>query len=117
LVVRHAMRPFLVRDGATYHLFHERHPAWRLLVLWLPGWRWRSWIERRSSTDLVTWSEPRVVLRPSLPWHRDARREAVGNPCVLRLERGWALYYSASLVHVPACGFDEPRHVGRAAAD
>ena len=117
LLVRHAMRPFLVRDGATYHLFYERYPAWRLLMLWLPGWRWRSWIERRTSRDLVTWSAPSVALRPTLAWHRDAGREAVGNPCVVRLERGWALYHSASLVHVPDCGFDEPRHIGVAWAD
>jgi len=117
LVVRHAMRPFLVHDGATYHLFYERYPAWRLLVVWLPGWRWRSWIERRSSPDLVTWSRPSPVLRPSLPWHRDGERESVGNPCVVRLDRGWALYYSASLVHVPDCGFDEPRYLGVAWAD
>jgi hypothetical protein len=30
---------------------------------------------------------------------------------------GWRLYYSASLVRVPDCGFDEPLHVGMARAD
>ena len=32
------------------------------------------------------------------------------------LPGGYALYYSASLVHVPDCGFDEPRHIGVARA-
>jgi hypothetical protein len=117
LLVRHAMRPFLVRDGATYHLFYERYPAWRLPLSWLPGLRWRSWIERRSSSDLAAWSDAVTVLHPVLGWHRAATGgEAVGNPCVVRLERGWALYYSASLVLVPDCGFTEPLHVGVARA-
>jgi hypothetical protein len=117
LVVRHAMRPFLHRDGDLYHLLYERYPAWHLPRSWLPGLRWRSWIERRSSRDLARWSAPVVVLRPTLAWHRAARLgEAVGNPCLVRLDDGWRLYYSASLVHVPDCGFNEPPYVGVARA-
>lgn len=117
LAVRHAMRPFLHREGATYHLFYERYPAFRLPLSSLPGLGWRSWIERRRSTDLARWSAPEVVLRPSLPWHRAARLgEAVGNPCLTPLADGYALYYSASLVRVPDCGFNEPLHVGVASA-
>jgi len=117
LVVRHAMRPFLLRDGRAYHLFYERYPPFRLPFLWVPGVGWRSRIEQRSSDDLVRWSRPTVVLRPTLPWHRaTGLGEAVGNPCVLRDGDGWALYYSASLVRVPDCGFDEPLHIGVARA-
>src|SRR5262245_35750830 len=76
LVVRHGMRPFLLRERATYHLFYERYPAFRLPLLWMPGLRWRSWIERRTSTDLVQWGAPRTVLRPSLPWHRSRTGES-----------------------------------------
>jgi hypothetical protein len=115
LAVRHGMRPFLHREGATYHLFYERYPPFRLPLSALR--RWRSWIERRRSTDLVRWSEPDVVLRPSLSWHCDVHRgEAVGNPCVVRVDDGYALYYSAALVYVPDCGFNEPLHVGVARA-
>ena len=117
LAVRHAMRPFLYREGTTYHLFYERYPSFRLPLAWLP-FRWRSWIERRSSTDLARWSAPAIVLRPTLPWQRTPRLgEAVGNPCVLRHgDGGYALYYSAGLVRVPDCGFNEPLHVGVARA-
>lgn len=118
LVVRHAMRPFLVHEGSTYHLFYEHHTGWRVHLAALRGARWRSWLEHRSSPDLVTWSDPTIVLKPTLPWHQDpARGEAVSNPCVVRCERGWALYYSAALILVPDCGFDEPLHVGVARAD
>lgn len=118
LVVRHAMRPFLCREGAAYHLFYERYPAFRLPLSILPGLRWRSWIEHRSSPDLVHWSRPTIALRPSLGWHRTlGLGEAVGNPTVLRSDQGWALYYSAALVRVPDCGFNEPLHVGVAHAE
>jgi hypothetical protein len=113
LVVRHAMRAFLHRDGAAYHLFYERYPAWRLPLSWIPAVGWRSWIARRTSRDLRTWSAETVALRPHLPWHAAAGLgEAVGNPCIVALASGYALYYSAGLVHVPDCGFNEPRHVG-----
>ena len=118
LAVRHAMRPYLLRDGGTYHLFYERYPAFRLPLSWMPGVGWRSRIERRSSGDLERWSDPQVVLEPCLPWHRaDGLGEALGNPCVVRAPDGWLLYYSASLVRVPDCGFNEPLHVGLARAD
>ena len=116
IVARHAMRPFLHVDGDGYHLFYERYPPLRLPLSWMPGLRWRSWIARRSSTDLRRWSREVVVLRPSLAWHRNALGEAVGNPSVVATDAGLALYYSASLVRVPDCGFNEPLHIGRATA-
>lgn len=116
LVARHAMRPFLYKEGDRYHLFYERYPPWRLPLLLLPGIGWRSWIARRTSRDLVAWSPETVVLHPSLPWHGNELGEAVGNPCVVRDGDGVTLYYSASLVHVPDCGFNEPLHIGRATA-
>lgn len=118
LAVRHAMRPYLLRDGGAYHLFYERYPAFRLPLTVVPGLGWRSWIEHRASPDLVHWGAPTIVLRPSLGWHRtQGRGAAVGNPTVLRDGHGFTLWYSAALVRVPDCGFDEPLHVGRARSD
>jgi hypothetical protein len=118
LAVRHAMRAFLHRDGDRYHLFYERYAPYRLPLAWLPGLRWRSWIARRVSRDLLSWGDEIPVLAPELPWQR-ARPlgEAVGNPCVVTLASGHALYFSASLVRVPDCGFNEPLHIGFAHAD
>ncbi len=115
LVIRHAMRGYLLRDGGLYHLVYERYPAFRLPLAIVPGLRWSSWIERRTSVDLAHWSAPAVVLRPTLSWHRTyGLGEAVGNPTLLRDDSGWLLFYSAGLVHVPDCGFNEPLHVGLA---
>ncbi|MCC6763651.1 MAG: glycosyl hydrolase family 43 [Deltaproteobacteria bacterium] len=113
LAVRHAMRPYLLRAEGLYHLFYERYPVFRLPLAAIPGMRWRSWIEHRSSADLRHWSRPAVALAPSLGWHRaQGRGASVGNPTVVRGERGWRLHYSAGLVRVPDCGFDEPLHLG-----
>ena len=120
LVVRHAMRAYLFRDGEQYHLFYERYPAFRLPLMIVPGLGWRSWIEHRSSPDLVHWSPPSPALVPSLGWHRtQGLGAAVGNPTVLRdpARGGWMLVYSVALVRVPDCGFNEPLHVGVARAD
>ena len=118
LAARHAMRPYLFRDGGLYHLLYERYPAFRLPLSIVPSLGWRSWIERRTSSDLVHWSAATVVLHPSLAWHRTlGLGEAVGNPTVLRGDDGYRLYYSAGLVHVPDCGFNEPLHVGIARAE
>jgi hypothetical protein len=118
LVVPNAMRAYVRRDGDLFHLFYERYPAFRLPLAVVPGLRWRSWIESRSSADLRHWGRPTVALRPSLSWHRvQSLGAAVGNPTVLPTERGWTLWYSAALVRVPDCGFNEPLHIGRAHAE
>ncbi len=40
------------------------------------------------------------------------RSRAVGNPCLVAHGDGYRLYYSAGLVRLADCGFDEPKHVG-----
>lgn len=112
LVIRNAMRPFLYDEDGEFYLFYERIPPLRLLAPWL-SIPWRSRIERRTSADLFHWSTPVEVLTAMLPWQRRGKSTAVGNPCLARLEEErYALYFSASLVRLPDCGFDEPLHIG-----
>jgi hypothetical protein len=113
-VCGNALRAFLYREGGSYHLLYERCR----LMLPMVGSRWHSHIEMRTSVDLERWSPPAILLHPSLAWHREPNGgAAVGNPCLLRTARGYRLYYSAGLVRIEDCGFDEPRHVGVAEAD
>jgi hypothetical protein len=113
-VCGNALRAFLVRDGEVFRLLYERC---RLMLPMLRS-RWSSHVEMRISMDLERWSPPTVLLRPTLAWHREpGGGAAVGNPCLLRTARGWRLYYSAGLVRLEDCGFDEPRHIGVAEAD
>jgi hypothetical protein len=112
-VCGNALRAFLFRDGGAYRLLYERCR----LMLPMRRTSWYSHIEMRTSTDLERWSAPTVLLRPSLDWHHEqGGGAAVGNPCLLKTARGYRLYYSAGLVRLSDCGFDEPRHIGVADA-
>jgi hypothetical protein len=106
IVVRSALRAFLFHDRGRHHLLYEK------TRLFLPMVLWSSRIEVRTSEDLVHWSAPRVLLRPCLSWHARGRSRAVGNPCLVAHGGGYRLYYSAGLVRLADCGFDEPCHIG-----
>ncbi|MCS6984294.1 MAG: glycosyl hydrolase family 43 [Leptospiraceae bacterium] len=112
-----AMRAFLYHESGTYFLYYEKYTPLRLVFAWSRYPLWRSAIALRTSSDFKRWSAEKIVLKPELPWHHEPKRGyAVGNPCLVRLQQGYALYYSAGLVYVPDCGFTEPRHIGRALA-
>ena len=137
IVIRNAMRPFIrsiteeskdlaLPRGqrgsglASFHLYFEAYPALALPLTALPGrWKWRSRIELATSADLKTWSRPKTVIEPELPWARDSTLgDSVSNPCLVR-DSGpageWRLYHSAGLAWIEDCGFCEPRYIGCAA--
>lgn len=128
LVVRNAMRPFVRKIGEGYFLFYEAYPPIALALTALPvKMKWHSTIGISRSADLANWSSRKTVLRPELAWMRDdARGESVSNPCLVAEPEPaghgssgsspdggprWRLYYSASLVWIPDCGFCEPRYI------
>ncbi len=78
--------------------------------------RFSAYISRivvQYSTDLANWSKPSVVLEPTLAWHREGGWSGnVGNPCVIVENDEYRLYYSAGLVYLRDCVFNEPKHIG-----
>ena len=108
VAIRGGMRPHLTVTGGRYLMAYERPQVF--VPVGLP---WRSRIEARWSDDLLTWGEPAVLLEPSLRWHERGRSRSVGNPCLVRSGGGWRLWYSAGLVRLPDCGFDEPAWTAR----
>ncbi len=106
-VCRGCLRAFLLKRDGSYHLFYER-------FLRLFPFPYRSRLEVRTSRDLLSWSEPAVILEPTLPWHREGCAGAVSNPCVVEEEEGFRLYYSAGLVYLRYCRFSEPKYIGTA---
>ena len=115
LVVRHAMRALrLPRRRALPSLL-------RALSRVPPATRRRT-RARLAVVDRATlvaptcrhWSRPTVALTTDasvgIARKASARRSAT-RPCSAA-DRGWTLYYSAALVRVPDCGFNEPLHVG-----
>jgi hypothetical protein len=123
IVVRNAMRPFIRRldlaDGPAYCLLHESYRPLALPMTVLPVRpRWRSRLAASTSRDLALWSRRENLLEPDLDWMRDARLgDSLSNPCLVQAGPGdWRLYFSASLVWLPDCGFCEPRYIGMARA-
>lgn len=117
LVVRFGMRPYIRRFGELYYLYYERYPPFLMPLSWLPV-PWRSRIEVRTSKDLRHWSAPIACIQPHLSWHKAFRASAsVSNPCVVQIGQKYRMYYSASLVFVPDCGFSEPAYIGIAEAE
>jgi hypothetical protein len=109
-VTRNALRPHILDTGGAprYRLSYEK------TRLFLPlGLPWKSWLESRRSDDLVRWSDPVTLLRPSLSWHVTGKNQAVSNPCLVPQPDGtWRLYYSAGLTQLTDCGFPEPTYIG-----
>jgi len=117
-VTRRGMRAFLVMFEGTFFLFYEQPRFYYADVLSLLHVRWRSTIVVITSRDLMHWSAPVTVLEPSLPWHTGSPYgDSVSNPCVIKADSKWILYYSAGLTHVADCGFEEPTFIGAAVAD
>jgi hypothetical protein len=118
VVVRGAMRGWVLFDSGVWHLVYERPLPFGLAATVIPGLQWRSRIEMRSSADLLRWGSPRTVLEPSRDWASSpGLGAAVSCPCLVKSEGRFLLYYSAGLVRVPDCGFNEPRFIGLAEAD
>lgn len=117
LLMTNAMRPFIFRDGEWYYLFYEKIRPAALYTGWLPR-KWYSLIMLKKSKDLRKWTRPQLVLAPTLPWHRDpVMGSSVGNPCLVKKEDHYHLYFSASLIRLPDCGFNEPLFLGLAISE
>ncbi len=106
VVPKVSMRPYIRKFDGFYYLFYEK-----VTSVFFP---WQSYLEVRRSEDLITWSEPTTLLEPSLPWHigLSGKGQAVGNPCVLQVDDGFMMFYSAGLVLLKDCRFNEPAYIG-----
>jgi predicted GH43/DUF377 family glycosyl hydrolase len=94
------MRPFLYKENNTYYLFYESisNPL-------------KSTICYRQSSDLFNWSKPRIVLTPSLSWEGKISQN-VSNPCFIKINGKYRLYYSGGSVFLRDCLFSEPKYIG-----
>lgn len=110
-----ALRPFIFKEGNRFYLFYERMSKRHLFN---PFQKWYSHMEVIYSDDLKTWSEPKVLLKPEFSFHEDSKLgKAISNPCLIKVNNTYRLYFSCSLVRVSDCGFNEPLHISYAEAD
>lgn len=109
IIIPLAYRPFIYPESGLYYLIYEKLHH----LLHFP--HYSSHLEIRSSSDLISWSPPAVLLRPSLPWHISPPSSGnVGNPCLVKFHGRYLLFYSAGLIRLPDYGFCEPARVGLA---
>jgi hypothetical protein len=114
VAIRNGMRPFLYHEGGVYYLFYEKYRPLSIIMSAVKSWKWYSEIAVSHSTDLKRWSPPMSLIRPVLEWHRSGGNRSVSNPCLVKRGDKYFLYYSASLVLIPDCGFNEPDSIALA---
>ncbi|NLH51114.1 MAG: glycosyl hydrolase family 43 [Myxococcales bacterium] len=99
-------RAFIYPENGTFYLLYELHAR---------NYR-TSRVVARQSADLEHWSEPQTLAEPTFDWDGQAIR-FVGNPCLLKIDGRYRLYYSTSWIWLWDCLYFEPRYVGYAEAD
>ncbi len=99
------LRPFIHREGNLYYLFYEVFSPIR-----------GSYIAARTSSDLTAWSDEKLILSPLFQWEKSII-STNSNPCVVRQQGGYRLYYSAALVWLKDCYFPEPKYIAVAESD
>lgn len=110
-IVNRAMRPDINRIDGRYYLFYERTRPVILNALSLVGVKWKSEIYCVESCDLISWSQPRLVLGNTREYEKDENGSALSNPFLIKTEDGYRLYYSCGQTFIKDCGFCEPRHI------
>ncbi len=110
-IVSRAMRPNINLVDGKYYLFYERTRPVILNALSLIGVKWKSEIYCTESTDLISWSEPYLVLGNTREYEKDEHGTALSNPFLLNVDGTNRLYYSCGQTFIKDCGFCEPRHI------
>ncbi|MFA5399320.1 MAG: family 43 glycosylhydrolase [Dehalococcoidia bacterium] len=116
VAIANGMRPFLYHEAGVHYLFYERYRPLSIIMSAVKSWKWYSEIAVSRSTDLKRWSPPKSLVKPLLEWHRSGDNRSVSNPCLVKRDARYFLYYSASLVLIPDCGFNEPDSIALATA-
>ena len=96
---------WIFKEDDTFYLFYQvkRYPS--------------GWINVRASKDLYTWSKAKKVLWATLKWEKRQIGGVVRNPCVLKVDKKYYMYYSGGIQYFRDIGWGEPKHIGLAYAD
>lgn len=112
IAISNAMRPYLYFEGGTYYLIYEKYRPLSLVLSWIKGRKWYSEIAIMQSKDLKNWGTEVILIRPELDWQQSQGNRSVSNPCLVKSGSQYRLYFSASLVYIKDCGFNEPDSIG-----
>lgn len=71
----------------------------------------------RSSEDLVDWSEETALIIPDLSWEIEGPKCQVRNPCLIKVDNIYRLYYSGGTIWLDDCGYEEPKYISFAESE
>lgn len=117
MVVKNAMRPDCNYVDGTYYLYYERTENLFKKALSFIGTKWHSDIAVITSKDLVTWSEPKVVVGFDRDYMDGEKGTSISNPFLTKFGNLYRLYFSAGLTFIKDCGFSEPTHISYAESE
>lgn len=102
LALNEGYSPFLFKDDGTFWLFYQVGT----------GRHRETAIACRSSKDLRNWSERKIILVGEDEWEKGIHSEPyVRNPCILKIDGEYWLYYSGGYIILPDTEYDEPSFV------
>ncbi len=102
--IAHGIRPFLFKEDNIFYLLYEKTFTSFL-----------SSIAIIQSSDLFQWSPPKIILSPKFIWE-GKRSRRVGNPCLIKVNEKYRLYYSAASIFIWDALISEPKYIGVAEA-
>ena len=117
IAISNAMRPCLYFEDGTYYLLYEKYRPLSLVLSAIKGRKWYSEIAMMQSKDLKKWGKEVILVRPELVWQQSLGNKSVSNPCLVKVGDRYRLYFSASLVYIKDCGFNEPDSIALAVAE
>ncbi len=117
IAISNAMRPYLYYEGGIYYLLFEKYRPLSLVLSWIKGRKWYSEIAIMQSKDLKKWENEVILVRPEKDWQQSDGNKSVSNPCLVKYGIKYRLYFSASLVYIKDCGFNEPDSIGIATSE
>lgn len=113
MIVPRGLYPYIYYEDETFYLLYEKHNL-------IPGLRRKnkdediSRIEIVSSTDLISWSKPRVILDSrSVPFAGDyLNRNLISRPQLIKINDIYRLYFGASEMILSDSKQRVPRYYG-----
>ena len=113
--------PFIFYEKEKYYLIYEKHEKEIPFVGQKRadgGGETGSRIEIRSSTDLLVWSNPRLLLDSrNVPYAGDyLKAPRVSRPQIIKTDKGYRLYFGASHLALPDTNQKVSRYFGYAEA-
>ena len=98
------MRAYVFEKDGGYYILYERFMR-----------PWHSGVALRRSANLRDWGPPQMLLEASDEGDGRVLRY-LGNPCLVKTESGYRLYFSSGWVFLRDCLYIEPRYIGVATA-